>query len=364
MDHVENNDERRHLLNAKDVPIPSNNFNAGVFVLVLSGISIALVIAFSNFSVSPSHYISAVVDTDDANLIFTLNRVGYDSLVFFSSDSDSVLSYSLLDNYDAVVEPSAEMELDILSDVTTRSTSNVYYKYRIYSTSDYNTLLASGDEYPNETGNSTSFSLACNPYDEFSILITKFIGDEPDSKQSGTALCLYVRREVRALSSKDLNATLDAMYSLWSYSEEDGQALFGDNFHNANYFAEIHNFNAAWQDADHIHEGLGFIPQHIKMTNMFEMAMQAVDPSVSLFFWDFTIDDSEGKKVFDSFVFQESIFGTLFEPASPSTGWTYADDVRDNGRITNGRWANLKAEKSVKYPDLANGYGYMRGPWK
>ena len=30
---------------------------------------------------------------------------------------------------------------------------------------------------------------------------------------------------------------------------------------------------------DHIHEGLGFLPQHIKLTNMFEVAIQAVDPS-------------------------------------------------------------------------------------
>lgn len=115
---------------------------------------------------------------------------------------------------------------------------------------------------------------------------------------------------------------------------------------------------------DHIHEGLGFIPQHLKMTNMFESAMQAVDPSVSLFYWDYTIEESQGSKIFESYVFTPAIFGTLYEPASPSTGWTYSDDRYDDARIMDGRWQDLEAEQSVRYPELANGYGYMRGPWK
>ena len=79
---------------------------------------------------------------------------------------------------------------------------------------------------------------------------------------------------MRDLTSDDLSSTLDIMYKLWEVSEEEGQELFGENFHSASYFSEAHNFNAAWRDADHIHEGLGFIPQHIKLTNMFEESMQ------------------------------------------------------------------------------------------
>jgi hypothetical protein len=83
---------------------------------------------------------------------------------------------------------------------------------------------------------------------------------------------------------------MDAMYTLWSVDEDEGQALYGDSYHSSAYFASAHDFNAAQQDADHIHEGLGFLPQHIKLTNMFEEAVQAVDPSVALPYWDFTID--------------------------------------------------------------------------
>ena len=43
------------------------------------------------------------------------------------------------------------------------------------------------------------------------------------------------------------------------------------------------------RDEDHIHEGNGFITQHIKMDLIFQASMQAVDPSVTLPYWDFTM---------------------------------------------------------------------------
>ena len=93
---------------------------------------------------------------------------------------------------------------------------------------------------------------------------------------------MYVRREIRSLLASDRDAVLDAMYTIYSTEEEEGRSKYGENFHNSTYFTEWHHFNAAWQDADHIHEGAGFLPQHIKATNLFELAKQAVDPSVSL----------------------------------------------------------------------------------
>jgi MFS family permease len=59
-------------------------------------------------------------------------------------------------------------------------------------------------------------------------------------------------------------------------------------------------FNAAWQDADHIHEGLGFLPQHIKLSNLFELSLQAVNPSLSLPYWEFTEEVAANKTVYES----------------------------------------------------------------
>jgi hypothetical protein len=99
---------------------------------------------------------------------------------------------------------------------------------------------------------------------------------------TGQGMCIYVRREIRSLSGTDLATTMDAMHTLWSVSEEEGQETYGSNFHSSSYLLKFHHFNAAWQEGDHIHEGNGFLTQHTKMTNIFETAMQAVDKTVSL----------------------------------------------------------------------------------
>ena len=97
---------------------------------------------------------------------------------------------------------------------------------------------------------------------------------------------------------------------------------------NAAAVTEAHHFNAAWRDGDHIHEGLGFLPQHIKLTNLFELSVQAVDPSVALPFWDYTRDQAAGGSLRDSAVFTEETFGSLPSPANSSLGWTYRYAIR------------------------------------
>ena len=60
--------------------------------------------------------------------------------------------------------------------------------------------------------------------------------------------------------------------------------------------------------------GNGFLPQHLKMTNIFEESMQSVDKSVSLPYWDSTIEMAQGLSVFDSPVFTADTFGSLPSP--------------------------------------------------
>jgi hypothetical protein len=58
---------------------------------------------------------------------------------------------------------------------------------------------------------------------------------------------------------------------------------------------KIRTLTNRWVDLS----GLGFLPQHVKSTNLFESAMQSVDPSVSLFYWDFTIESANDISMFD-----------------------------------------------------------------
>lgn len=291
---------------------------------------------------------------------FTLYRIKYDPLTYFTSDASSTLKYDFLDDYVAIVEPSSTMYLSV-EDYEANSAN--YFEYSVCSSGDdtcYTGYLSNSATSHRSTG----VKITCSPFDEFSIEATeKFENGTVVRTLSGSAVCFYVRRELRALSGSDLEALMDAMFTLWTVPEEEGQALYGANYHPAVYFAEAHHFNAAWPDGDHIHEGLGFLPQHIKLSNMFELAIQAVDPSVSLAYWDYTIESSKEETVFDSYAFKEKTFGSLVAPKNHTFGWSYKEDFITDAAIPDGRWANITVDLNTHFDDLLANYGYLRGPW-
>lgn len=92
---------------------------------------------------------------------------------------------------------------------------------------------------------------------------------------------------------------------------------------------------------------------------MYELAIQAVDPSLSLPYWDYTYDTSD---LSTSIMFQESTFGTITFPAGGAY-WSYTNDSVLDAAIPDGRWAQAIAKIDDKYENLVNAFGYMRGPW-
>lgn len=298
-------------------------------------------------------------DTDGGGAaVWTLSRNGYDPLPYFNmdeSDPSSILTYAFLDKYQAVVEPYAEMNLYVEG---YSSSATTYYEFEICKSDDTDGSTCKSGKLANPE--STSVTMACTPFEEMSIKVIKY-NDKGDKQGTtdGTAICMYVRRELRSLTSDDLDAAMDAMYALYSTDNDEGKKLYGDNFHNSTYFVEAHHFNAAWRDADHIHEGLGFLTQHIKITNIFEKSMQSFDPSVSLPYWDFTIDED----VFTAFAFTSKTFGSIAQPTEKDVGWTYRSDKITAAAIENGRWKNLKTDYNYKFSDLLANFGYLRAPW-
>ena len=189
----------------------------------------------------------------------TLTRSGYDPLPYFPSNDSVVLSYAFLRSYGGVVEPHGPMHLHVFgADSVDNTDADYYYKYRIYDSSY--SPVAHAEMWPSEDYKGT-VTMQCNPHDEYKLAVLKY---GFDGLIRGGAMedvvCMYVRREVRELSADDLSAALDAMHALWAYSDDEGQAKYGEAFYSSNYFAEAHNFNAAWKDADHIHEGALFSP--------------------------------------------------------------------------------------------------------
>jgi hypothetical protein len=196
---------------------------------------------------------SAVLATVDA----TLRRMNYEVIDQFKATRAAFASYRILQDHGAVIEPYASMILEPSepndsSDYTFTvckdgSSSDCYEGSLKYSSWDGEDELS--DEFMPVT-------VPCEPYDTFTVSISEV--DSSSNKIVGSssfqALCMYVRRDIMLLTSDDLAETMDTMYSLWSYSEEEGQSKFGENFHSAVYFSEAHFFSAAQHDSDHIHE--------------------------------------------------------------------------------------------------------------
>ena len=106
--------------------------------------------------------------------------------------------------------------------------------------------------------------------------------------------------------------------------------------------------------------------QHVKMSNIFEKVLQMVDPSLSLPYWDFTIESQARSFIYESPVMSSDMFGSMKIPdtTDKDIGYTYARNNITDFAILDGRWAYAKAEfNPAKFPDLYGGYGYMRSPW-
>jgi hypothetical protein len=142
----------------------------------------------------------------------------------------------------AVIEPYSTMNL-----VVTGDDSSSYYMYSVCTADSvcYNGVLYSSTDQ----GTSTGVAVECGAYDELTYTINQIDSTTQltTSTTTGSAMCMYVRREIRSLTTDDLDRLMNALHTMWAVTEEDGQELYGDNYHDAAYLLEFHHFNAAWQ---------------------------------------------------------------------------------------------------------------------
>lgn len=352
----------------KDDDFPKSYWNIprwiglGALVVISAGAGVIM----TSYSSSPSSKvaISEVAPKSSSSIeissfAFTLRRIGYDPLdTFINPDAEDALKYTFLTSHVAVIEPNADMNLYISPD---EDNDALHYHYHICSASKPDEC--SKGAYSSKSTDDVVVNIGCTPKDTYNIVVHKYISSSNEliGEASGSAICSYVRREIRALIDADLEKTMDAMFALYQHSDEEGKKLYGSNYRSMNYLLQIHYFNAAWQDGDHIHEGNGFITQHIKLTNIYELAMQAVDPSVALPYWDFTIESAAGNRIWESPIFSAKMFGNLTQAKDEYWGWTVRGDTIESAAIPDGRWAKLKADRNTMFPDLNYAFGYLRG---
>jgi hypothetical protein len=163
-----------------------------------------------------------------------------------------------------------------------------------------------------------------------------------------------VRREMRSLLKDDQDDFLDAMHTLWGLGTHDGKALYGDKYISVQDLTTIHLERSSAQKCDHMHVGLGFLTNHVVLSNLFEQSVLAVDPRTALPYWDYTIDGEfvaaagNPETVFESYLFGEDVFGN----ASTDTEFT----------VKTGRWAYTRLPQ-FQWNDTHNSYGLPRAPW-
>lgn len=168
-------------------------------------------------------------------------------------------------------------------------------------------------------------------------------------------ICRYVRREIRHLTEVDRAAYFDALVVMAKLPSSQGIASFGPLFRSLSHFVKIHLDRAGDKACDHMHDGLGFLTQHIALTNDFETALQVINPMVTVPYWDFTYDRVWAAGTSNP---QSAIWATELWAAS----W-FGNATNELHMITKGRWAYQKVDMAGNGSMVKNPYGYMRAPW-
>eukprot|EP00904_Undaria_pinnatifida_P014260 jgi/Undpi1/9965/HiC_scaffold_28.g12419.m1 len=122
-----------------------------------------------------------------------------------------------------------------------------------------------------------------------------------------TASCKYVRRELRDLTEGDRVKFLDAMEAYFKTPDAEGLDKYGEGFFSYERLTAYHN---AARDHYCYHAGLQFLSAHFAFGLMMERSLQAVNPAVSLAFWDYMIEASTlGTEWGKSAIFDDDMFG-------------------------------------------------------
>jgi hypothetical protein len=173
----------------------------------------------------------------------------------------------------------------------------------------------------------------------------------------------YVRREIRTMNDDDRDTFLSALRTLYDVDQTTGEAKYGKKYLSSETILQYHLNGAARSDCDHWHDGAGFVTHHVALTLAVEQAVQAIDPSIAMPYWEYGQDSYLYDLWYQSDVFRDDWFGA-------------ADSVTDDHSIARGLWAGLQMPEGD--PELVNSWdmatekslqpyinarGMLRSPW-
>lgn len=363
-------------------------FQGSLKFVLLIGLSAAVIvfsiISSASFSHDPKSHVSSVIRSSSAS---SDSLLSYVIEVAIESPGYPKLSSLALLPWDAVAEPHKDQTLSIKSfnvdgnviDLSTSNDYQIFWTIGEQSYSGYTTTIHMQD-VGIYTGVVEVVPLPSSPYygrvakDPTSVTTLKkklshnykasrYVASSAAFVLNFDVASKYVRREIRTLSESDRNTFLDTMQTLWTLSEVEGQTKYGQKYHSAAYFAYEHLSGAGTSDCDHWHDGAGIMTHHIGFTLQFEQALQSIDKSLSLPYWEYVMDTYANDYARESNMFQANWFGQIDNAKT-----------EDHRIMDGGRWDSLQISSGSDYLNwdmsstgtlnpFVNAYGDLRSPW-
>ena len=271
------------------------------------------------------------------------------------------------------------------------------------------TFESSGDRFdPNpsvrtqsgDANQTITFNFPCS----VTVTVLEMCGScvEPARTATTNVIVMFVRREFRELPADDLKLLMDTMHIMWRVDGQTGRERYGGQYLNIDEMVLMHHVNAAQRDADHFHQGYGFLTQHAKITQLMEDSLRAIDLFVpSMPYWDPTIEATDvamgrAASLWDNALWTNETFGSIRNTLALGASTV---DLRSEGirgefdtdsqwrawAIADGRWKEARVPVAAElfaqgagpdglfipphtnvasFPGVPlNGYGLLRAPW-
>lgn len=155
------------------------------------------------------------------------------------------------------------------------------------------------------------------------------------------------------MTPHDRNVFFEALSTVYNVRMERGILQYGYKYRDSHYMTRKHLQGAARKDCDHWHDSSGIMTKHMAFTLEMEQALQSIDPSIAIPYWDYTIDSY----LYGSECLKKS---PVFDP-----DWFGSADTNESSHIvTEGRWAYTNIMQNARgYSNITNPWGMLRSPW-
>eukprot|EP01035_Chromulina_nebulosa_P018469 gene18469-24179_t len=152
-----------------------------------------------------------------------------------------------------------------------------------------------------------------------------------------------IRKEIRQLSNNELSAYFSALWTYKNSGRQDGKSYFKTYDH----LVAHHATASVNTTADQAHQYASFMIWHSVYVKELEIALQSIDPTVAVPYWDWTLDTSTGSK---SVIFTSAYFGSS---TSAANNYAVTDSLMAYWPIVS---------TPLEYISWSSPGGYLRGP--